>query len=172
MENSPYEGLGLDCWPKSRDARRWPGGNPIIAHPPCAQWGKLRHIALRTLQQKALAPWSVLLAREWGGVVEHPEGSALWDFMRLPEPGEQDEWGFTTVVDQLWFGHRAQKRTRLYVCGLRPDQMPRFDLDLSYAPRTVESMGRSERERTPIGFARYLKETASAIYDHSPRYGA
>lgn len=35
----------VDCWDIGRDARQWPGGSPLIAHPPCRAWGQLHHMA-------------------------------------------------------------------------------------------------------------------------------
>ena len=36
---------GVDCYDIDRDARTFPGGMPIVAHPPCRTWGKYRHRA-------------------------------------------------------------------------------------------------------------------------------
>jgi hypothetical protein len=51
-KNSVYKtltdsmGQPLDCWDKERDAMKWPGGNPIVAHPPCRLFSKhLRHLS-------------------------------------------------------------------------------------------------------------------------------
>lgn len=33
---------GVDAWDEARDARGWPGGCAVVAHPPCRLWGKLR----------------------------------------------------------------------------------------------------------------------------------
>jgi hypothetical protein len=35
---------GVDVWDKERDARNWPGGCPVIAHPPCRTWGAMSHM--------------------------------------------------------------------------------------------------------------------------------
>jgi hypothetical protein len=63
----------VDAWGIERDATRYDGQLPIVAHPPCAAWGKLarfasggdRHLALIAAEQ----------IRRCGGVLEHPEGS-------------------------------------------------------------------------------------------------
>ena len=45
--NNDY-GEGFDCWDIERNALNWPGGNPIVAHPPCRAWGQLsQNVSLR-----------------------------------------------------------------------------------------------------------------------------
>jgi len=42
--DSNYKTLpGVDVWDAERDARTWPGGNPVVAHPPGRALGRLRH---------------------------------------------------------------------------------------------------------------------------------
>lgn len=117
----PYPSLsGVDCWDESRDARLYEGPHPVVAHPPCGPWGRFRHLYRGT--EHDCAPRAVAQVREWGGVLEHPAGSKLWEWEGLPLPGDAtDAWGGRTyVVDQCDWGHVARKRTWLYV--VRVDQ--------------------------------------------------
>ncbi len=112
---------GVDAWDIDRDARKWKGGCPIVAHPPCRLWGQLAKLATRArLDEKQLAVWSVEQIRKWGGVLEHPKASRLWPHLNLPAPftWEMDEWGgWSMEVAQFWWGHRCEKMTRLYIVG-------------------------------------------------------
>ena len=71
-KDSVYKTLGVDCWDIERDATLWPGGNPIIAHPPCRAWGQLSHLANPRPGEKELAIQSVKWIREWGGGIGTP----------------------------------------------------------------------------------------------------
>lgn len=41
---------GVECFDRERDARTFGGGMPVVAHPPCAQWGRLRMLAMKAVQ--------------------------------------------------------------------------------------------------------------------------
>lgn len=172
--DSVYKTLpGCDVYDIERDARTYDGPHPVVAHPPCRSWGSLRHCAKPRPDERNLARLAVSLVREFGGVLEHPHRSTLWEAQRLPQVGERDQWGgFTLVVDQFAWGHRAQKRTRLYIVGASPMTIPRMPVRLGEPTHTVglwsgrnretckPSISKHEYESTPREFAEWLVELA------------
>lgn len=181
--DSVYKTLpGCDVWDFQRDALRCPGGAPIVGHPPCRAWGSLSHFAKPRPGERELAPWCVDRIRENGGVLEHPNASKLWKEKPLPAPGRHDDWGgWTLVVDQDWWGHRAEKRTRLYIVGCPPREVPPMPFRIEPTTHVI-TQGRMrrkcgtrmrkgdfgwrpdlepwEREATPPAFADWLVELA------------
>lgn len=168
---------GVDAWDKERDARKWPGGSPLVAHPPCAQWAGLRYMAKVDQEERHLATLAVQLVRKHGGVVEHPASSTLWSHFGIPKPGEGPDprGGWTLPVDQFWWGHEARKRTILYIVGVHWAVMPPIEFAMGEAPKTCGQSGRrsdgtrkkgrveiskSAREHTPPAFAEWLIEVA------------
>jgi hypothetical protein len=172
--DSVYKDMpGVDAWDEDRDARRWPGGTPAVAHPPCRGWGVLRNVrfARHTAEERALGPLAVNLIRQNGGILEHPAGSTLWKYEGLPETEESDcHGGWTLVVDQYAFGHRAAKLTKLYIVGCAPKELPPIPLRLG-VPTHVVTNGHGlrkgdpgfrsrvtdrERDATPAAFGEWL----------------
>lgn len=164
--DSTYKTLaGCDVWDAERDARNWPGGAPVVAHPPCRAWGRYAHRSKHTVAERDLAFYAVDMVRRYGGVLEHPATSRLWREADLPEPnGFPDNYaGWTMQIDQHRFGHRAIKPTRLYIVGIWPTKIPSLPPARADAPRQVELMCKAERERTPEEFAAWLVELARRI---------
>lgn len=183
--DSVYKNLpGCDVYDIDRDARTYPGGSPVVAHPPCRAWGQLRFLANPRSDEKALAPWAVEQVRRFGGVLEHPATSTLWPEIGLPAPGQFDDFGgWTFPIHQSTFGHRAKKPTFLYIVGLRPGELPDFPFLLGEATHICGTSGRrldgsrlhkgdlgwrpeitkAEREHTPAALAFWLVEIAERI---------
>ena len=171
---SVYDALCDDVWNQKRDARCWPGGNPAVVHPPCRAWSRLAHFAKPPPGEKELAILAVGQIRKNGGVLEHPFGSALWPFLDLPRANTgMDLWeGWTLVIDQSWWGHKARKRTNLYVCGCAPCALPQMPMRLGSATHTMglyskrdratcrPEVPKRERSSTPIALAKWLLEVA------------
>jgi len=154
----------VDAWDEQRDARQYAGPHPVVAHPPCQRWGKLFagspiHIK-RTGQRKQLGAdhgcFAAALAavRQFGGVLEHPWGSAAWPHHGLFVPDRAGGWimadfegGWTCCVEQGQYGHYARKPTLLYLFGCDPEPLRwgfnRAQLD----PAIVARMGLKRAKR-------------------------
>jgi hypothetical protein len=181
-KNSNYNALSAcDVWDISRDARNYCGDLPVIAHPPCRAWAGLRHMAKPRHDEKELALFAVDQVRRCGGVLEHPSRSQLWSAAGLPPPGVIDSFGgFTFPIFQHDFGHRAQKSTLLYICGIPPSALPPFPLRLGDAQFVIGTSGRckdgsrkyrpsttkAERELTPPALSRWLFYVCLAVRSH------
>lgn len=162
---------GCDVFDEARDAHSWPGGAPVVAHPPCRAWGALRYFAKPAPGEKELALMAVEIVRRFGGVLEHPLASMLWPTCALPAPGAIDEHGgFTLPIDQDWFGHRAQKATRLYVVGCAPRDIPPFPIRLEEATHVIarSRVRRKDGRRLRKGMTGWRPEVTLAEREHTP----
>lgn len=171
--DSVYKTLpDCDVWDEARDARKWPGGCQVVAHPPCRLWGRLRQFAKAAdpAAERQLAIDAVGHVRRFGGVLEHPEASTLWAHCGLPLPGRMpDAWGgYTIAIKQCDWGHRAEKWTWLYIVGVSVDDLPPFpeprEPTAVIRPRQhtqhLPIVTKPEREHTPPELARWLVELA------------
>jgi len=165
---------GVDVFDIQRDARSYDGSHALVAHPPCRAWGHLKHFSKHPPEEIYLARMAVDLIRINGGVLEHPARSSLWPDCSLPLPGKGFDvyGGFTFAVSQHWFGHRAVKMTWLYIVGIKPTQLPAFDLFLGDSSHVIgqsrnrrdrPEVSKKEREATPVAFAQYLLNIARLI---------
>ena len=149
-----YVGLeGVDTWDEQRDARRYDGPWPVVAHPPCQRWGRFWHGSTRKPHQFKLGDdggcFEAALAavRKHGGVLEHPADSHACRHFVLTPPKRHGGWmraddlgGMTCYVEQGHYGHMSRKPTWLYAFGV---ELP--DLDWS----------RGEQRLHPVALARY-----------------
>jgi hypothetical protein len=172
--DSHYKAIpDVDVYDIDRDARTYDGPYPVVAHPPCRGWGSFAWRANVRPDERNLARLAVALVRVFGGVLEHPVASSLWADQKLPKPGQRDQFGgFTLPIDQHWWGHRASKRTLLYVVGVEPRHVPDMPMVMSEPTHVIGDCGRaslgtkrpeiakSEREHTPPELARWLVDLA------------
>jgi len=126
--NGCYFGLdGVDPWDIHRDARKYDGPWPVVAHPPCQRWGRFWHGSTRKPHQFKLGDDGGCFAaalqavRTWGGVLEHPADSHAWKHFGLLPPERYKGWqsagdfdGWTCYVEQGHYGHMSRKPTWLY----------------------------------------------------------
>lgn len=134
--NGPYFGLvDVDPWDEARDARRYAGPWPVVAHPPCSRWGRYwsggpSHAGSRKKgDDGGCFRHALEMVRILGGILEHPEASSAWDAFGLNRPPRNGGWipadflgGWTCCVEQGHYGHPARKATWLYATRIElPD---------------------------------------------------
>jgi len=135
-----------------------------------------------TKQDRELAPLAVAQVRHWGGVLEHPAGSTLWEACGLPLPPEDpmrwpaDGYGGRSVeVAQVSWGHCSRKLTWLYFVGVdrvdvastvRVGGVPTHHVsrDAERARRnsyTLKRTSTKQNKLTPVAFAEWLLSLAA-----------
>lgn len=143
-----WEQPGIDPWDEARDARRYAGPHPVVAHPPCSRWSRLAGLVQarwghRIGDDGGTFEAALAAVRRWGGVLEHPAHSRAWARydLRHPVAGRwlrdllrPREW--VCEVSQAAYGHPARKLTWLLFVG---DREP-LELDWSRpSPRACVS---------------------------------
>jgi hypothetical protein len=136
---------GLDIYDNNRNAFTFNSNLPIIAHPPCAQWSRLKGLAKPLILEKYLAVWCYEWIVKNGGILEHPNGSYLFDYLGIRNKCYK--------VDLREFGYPAIKTTLLYFHNYKPISQP---LTLEPARSNVTKMHSADRMITPIKFNRWL----------------
>lgn len=163
---------GVEVFDKRRDARQFAGGMSVVAHPPCRHWSRLRHqaganaTAAEIEEEKRLGVWAVEQVMRWGGVLEQPAGSLLWDACQLPRCGDySDAFCFTEYIEQSWFGFPTPKATWLLVCGVprRLVNVPTFQLRAK-SLASFSDLNSFERSRTMRPMAEWLCQLARASW--------
>lgn len=128
-----YYGLDdVDPWPENRDARKYAGPYPVVAHPPCQRWGRFWHGSTRKPHQYQLGDDGGCFAaalscvKQWGGALEHPADSRAWEVFCMPKPKRGEGWtapdpfgGRSCYVEQGHYGHPSRKPTWLYAARVK-----------------------------------------------------
>jgi len=163
-----YFGLpSVDPWDAGRDARKYVGPHPVVAHPPCQRWGRFWHGSTRKPHQYVLGDdggcfASALAAvNQWGGVIEHPKDSHAWRTFCIPTPPKSGGWvyagqgygsleAWTCCVYQGHYGHFSGKATWLYVAGVARQNLPELQwgkTEQRIHPRALELHGYAKARR-------------------------
>jgi hypothetical protein len=159
----PYPSIqGVDPWDEPRDATRYAGPWPVVAHPPCAAWSCMwgcRRSRSRPGQGDTTAAAAVAQVRRWGGILEQPVGSALMHAHYVPTCGAIDLWGGHVVqLNQSEWGHVATKPTWIYLCRCPDLPAPPYPGRLG---RHVADLSKLQRRRTPPMLAAALVAIAA-----------
>lgn len=176
---------GVDPWDEARDARKYAGPYPVVAHPPCSRWCRLAGLVEARWGHKrgedgGCFKSALASVRAWGGVLEHPAYSDAWAAFDLPRPSRSGGWskgalcgGWAAHVEQGRYGHPAKKATWLYAFGVElPPLKWGFDPDqkskalVSWCGNHVKSgetrprVGKATAARSPIAFRDLLLSIA------------
>jgi len=148
LPNSVYKTIpGLDVWDAQRDAFYFTGSNPVIVHPPCQQWSRLRMFAQVNPDEKELAYHCLKYVIRNGGIFEHPASSSFFREVGITP---------TLSINQSWFGYPGTKKTWLYFSGCKPLSFPlNFDAVRVNDVSNLNSRDGS-RSRTTQQFAQWL----------------
>ena len=171
--NSMYHTIpAVVVYDKRRDARIFPGGTPIVAHPPCRSWSAFtKHLAKPEPGEKELGLWCCDQLRAWGGILEQPAHSGLFAAAGLPMPGQGERDGVWSLeVWQAWWGYESKKSTWLAFVGVSPNDVitPMTLHARGRDKRTQQLMSRNQRSATPLLFATWLIDLARRVYVHLP----
>lgn len=173
----PYPSLpNVDCWDKDRDARKYDGSHPVVAHPPCQLWVNFAALNYKRYGGEHNRPGNdggcfksaLANVRRCGGVLEHPASTNAWKEYSLKQPEgigwirvHETEW-----VCEVWqsaYGHAARKRTWLLYAS--PARFPPYEADwtrhagcaqIGWFDRIKPTLGKKQASRTPNAFAEFL----------------
>jgi hypothetical protein len=179
---------GVDPWDEERDARRYAGPHPVVAHPPCSRWCRLAGLVEARWGHKrgddsGCFAAALAAVRTWYGVLEHPAYSDAWRAYGLARPHRSGGWqrtlcgGWTCHIEQSRYGHRAKKATWLYAYGMGepPALLWGATADsestalVSWCGNHTNSfdtrprLGKKEASETPLAFRGALLEIARSM---------
>jgi hypothetical protein len=165
-----YFGLpGVDPWDITRDARKYDGPYPVVAHPPCQLWTNLAFVNFKRYGGEHNRPGNdggcflhaLTSVQRWGGVPEHPAFSRAWKEYGLLAPSAE-AWNqaphgaWTCEVWQSAYGHKARKRTWLYYRGPKPPELlwnrPAGTHQIGWFDRIKPTLSKREAMATPAKF--------------------
>jgi len=136
-----YSGMGdVDLWDEERDARKYNGILPVVAHPPCQLWGNLASVNYarwggennKPKNDQGCFESALYSVNSCGGVLEHPAGTKAFSEYGIPHPTGS---GWQATIDGAWvcevwqsaYGHKANKATWLYYRGFYPPHKLKWD---------------------------------------------
>lgn len=173
QEKSLYKNYStFDVYDLKRNAFTYYSRLPVIAHPPCRLFSRLRGLSTAPISEKKCAYFSLAQVRMFGGILEHPRSSTLWHNGNFNLNGEIDKYGgFLRSVNLSWFGYPAEKKTMLYFVGISPGHLPPFPISLSAPLFTVGScknqklseIKRKSRSETPDQMIEYFIQVMKII---------
>lgn len=167
---------GVIPYDERRDARKYRGPHPVVAHPPCARWGRYfqggpsAKVKKIKGDDKGCFAAALDAVRQYGGILEHPEASSAWAAFGLTAPPREGGWvkaddfgGFTCCVAQGHYGHKANKFTWLYAVRCELPQLKWGKAEKAIKRGSLENLSQRERLATPAPFRNLLLKIARTV---------
>jgi hypothetical protein len=142
IQSDSYE---LDIYTSGRPIKFFDDRLPVICHPPCRYWSRMRGMCVVDEKEKQLAFDCFKWVRRNGGILEHPHGSL---FMR-----EIIGYENCQSFHQSWFGFGARKSTLLYCSKVK--LLPSA-LSFNLPSTRVNEMSAGERSHSTLEFNKWL----------------
>ncbi len=150
---------GVIVFDKTRDAKTFKGNTPVLGHPPCRAWSAFcKHQAKPEPGEKELGIWVCAQVKRYGGIIEQPAYSGLFEAAGLPKPDEiATESSFSICLLQSWWGYPCLKKTWLYFSKISRSEinLP-FQFDVSGSRKKEAHMSKRQRSETVPEFAKWL----------------
>jgi hypothetical protein len=171
----------VDPWDEERDAMKYAGPLPVVAHPPCARWCMLAGLVEARYGHKVgddggAFAFALDAVRQWCGVLEHPAWTKAWYAHDLTPPNRGGwcrtlDGGWVAHIEQGLYGHDARKATWLYAYGV--DFLPSLDWGdaeptamVSWADKDcrpeLQRISKAQASKTPAAFAELLIRIAKS----------
>lgn len=177
--NSNYNDNQIfDTYDLHRNAFTYYDRIPLIAHPPCRLFSRLRKFSTAPRSELKCAFFALSKVRQFGGILEHPRSSTLWKTGNFDLSGNVDSYGgFLRSVNLSWFGFPCQKKTMLYFVGISPSQLPSFPISLNAITNSISSskhnslpeISKSARSTTPVDMINYFIQVIDIINQNKNR---
>jgi len=170
---------GVDPWDQARDARRYAGPHPVVAHPPCQRWGRFHHGSTRKPHQfrlgddKGCFAHALLALADHGGVLEHPCDSKAWRWFGMRAPKRHAGWQ-RTPGPLIWWRDgdtiriRDRRKGDWWTCYVEQghyghmSRKPTWLLARGVTRPTLD-WSRGEQRLHPVALERYGYEKARRI---------
>lgn len=160
--------IDVDLYDKKRDSTTYAANYPVIAHPPCRLWGKLKHFVeiqpLLRIKEIELGIFCAKKVIENGGILEHPFDSKLFKVMGLPAGGMENELGYTLEIPQRMFGHEMIKNTWFFFSRINYNEIEPIVPAIHCKPlKSIQNLSHRQREATPAALAEWLIRQVSKV---------
>ncbi len=142
----------VNIFDEKRNAFTYEGTDRVIAHPPCAQWCRMKNFANKSQVNIELAAFCIDKVKKNGGILEQPAGSSMFKYF-----GIKHNFSFYQCI----FGYPAKKHTWLFTNNVYMLPLPVFKVHPGMQFKSNIQMTSTMRARMPVSLCEYLIDSVS-----------